>query len=105
MAFNLAAVHDVNTGIILTVLTIAFLKSRSSGFHSGLGLLTLVVFILSILPTPVHGRGIWGMAALLTAYIYLYKVWDNREVAALTLTAIIFMMGNIILGFKLRGIF
>lgn len=100
--FNLAAVHDVNTGIILTTLTIAWLKSRDSLE----GLAALAVFVLSILPTPLHGTGIPGIAALLTSYIYLYRVWDrNRESSVLVLTAILFMMTNIALGLKLRGIF
>ncbi len=105
MVFNLAAVHDVNTGIILTTLVIAYLKSRSLGFHAGSGLLALVIFILSILPTPLHGTGIWGIAALLTTYIYLYKIWENGELKILVTTAVLLMMLNIILGLKLRGIF
>lgn len=104
MVFNLAALHDVNTGIILTTLVIAYLKSRSSK-NAFLGLLALTVFILSILPTPLHGTGIWGIAALLTAYAYLYKIWGNRETTILVGAAIILMMLNIMLGFKLRGIF
>jgi hypothetical protein len=103
--FNLAAVHDVNTGIILTTLVIAYLKSRSMGIHAGWGLLALVIFILSILPTPLHGTGIWGIAALITTYIYLYKIWGNREIAVLVATAVLLMMLNIVLGLKLRGIF
>lgn len=106
MVFNLAAVHDVNTGIILTTLIIAFLKTRSLDLHKGLGFLALVVFLLSILPTPIHGTGIWGIAALITTYAFLYRIWEkNREISLLILTAIIFMMANIILGFKLRGMF
>ena len=106
MVFNLAALHDMNTGIILTTLVIAYLKSRSSGNNAFLGLLALAVFILSVLPTPLHGTGVWGIAALLTTYGYLYRIWDiNSEVTFLVLTAILFMMLNILLGFKLRGIF
>lgn len=105
MVFNLAALHDVNTGIILATLVIAYLKSRASGIHAGLGLLALVVFVISILPTQFHGTGIWGIAALLTAYFYLYRIWENKEITPLVLTAILFMMANIVLGFKLRGIF
>ncbi len=105
MVFNLAALHDVNTGIILTTLFIAYLKSRSLGIHAGLGLLALVIFIISILPTPLHGTGIWGIAALLTVYTYLYKIWGNKEITILTATAVLLIMLNIILGFKLRGIF
>lgn len=105
MVFNLAALHDVNTGIILTVLVIAYLKSRSMGVHAGLGLLALIVFIMSILPTPLHGTGVWGISALLTAYVYLYKIWGNREITILVTTAVLLMMLNIILGLKLRGIF
>ena len=71
MVFNLAALHDMNTGIILTTLVIAYLKSRSPGNNASLGLLTLAVFILSVLPTPLHGTGVWGIAALLTTYGYL----------------------------------
>lgn len=105
MVFNLAALHDVNTGIILTTLTIAYLKSRLFRIHVGSGLFALAIFILSILPTPIHGTGIWGIAAIVTAYFYLYRVWGNREITALVLTAMLFMMVNIILGLKLRGIF
>jgi len=105
MVFTLAAIHDVNTGIILTTLTIAYLKSRSREFHAGSGLLALVVFIISVLPTPIHGTGILGIAALTTAYIYLYKIWGNGEITVLALTAVLLMMLNIILGLKLRGIF
>lgn len=105
MVFNLAALHDVNTGIILALLVIAYLKSRASGRRTALGLLALVVFVISILPTPLHGTGIWGIAALLTTYIYLYKTWGNREITTLVTTAVLLMMLNIILGFKLRGIF
>lgn len=100
--FNLAAVHDVNTGIILTTLTIAFLKNRQvlEGFTA------LAVFILSILPTPLHGTGVAGIAALITTYIYLYRIWGrDREISLLVLAAIIFMMLNIALGLNLRGIF
>ncbi len=104
MVFNLAALHDVNTGIILTTLVIAYLKSRSLK-HAALGLLALIVFIVSILPTPLHGTGIWGIAALLTSYAYLYKIWGNREITVLVSVSIILMMLNIMLGFKLRGIY
>lgn len=106
MVFNLAALHDMNTGIILTTLTIAYLKSRSRENHTVLGLVALSVFILSVLPTPLHGTGIWGIAALVSTYAYLYRIWNiDREVTLLVLTAILLMMVNIILGFKLRGIF
>lgn len=105
MVYNLAALHDVNTGIILTLLIIAYLKSRSPGIPSNPGLLALIVFILSILPTPLHGTGIWGIAALVTTYIFLYKTWGMREVTNLVATAVFLMMLNIILGLKLRGIF
>ena len=100
--FNLAALHDVNTGIILTTLTIAYLKNRQAPE----ALAALVIFIISILPTPLHGTGILGIAALLTSYIYLYRIWGkNREISFLVLTALLVMMANIALGLKLRGIF
>ncbi|MCX9013830.1 MAG: hypothetical protein OIN89_03390 [Candidatus Methanoperedens sp.] len=106
MVFNPGAIHDVNTGIILTTLVIAYLKSRTGKVHEKIGLLALAVFLLSVLPTPIHGTGIWGITALLTTYAYLYRVWkENREIASLVLTALVFMMLNILLGFKLRGIF
>ncbi len=105
MVFNLAAIHDVNTGIILTTLTIAYLKSRSRGIHAEWGLLALAVFILSVLPTPIHGTGIPGIAALLTAYIFLYRICGEREITLLASTSVLLMMLNIILGLKLRGIF
>jgi len=100
--FNLAALHDVNTGIILTTLTIAYVKNRQAPE----ALAALVVFIISVLPTPLHGTGILGIAALLTSYIYLYRIWGkNREISFLVLTALLVMMTNIALGLKLRGIF
>ncbi len=106
MVFNLAALHDLNTGIILTALTIAYLKSRSRKAHELSGLIALAVFLLSILPTPLHGTGIWGIAALLATYVYLYNIWGiNREISLLVLTSILLMMLNIALGLKLRGIF
>lgn len=105
MVFNLAAIHDMNTGIILTTLVIAYLKCRTVRAHAIPGLLALLIFIVSILPTPVHGTGVWGIGALVATYVYLYRIWDNREVMPLVLAAILFMMMNIILGFKLRGIF
>ena len=100
--FSLAALHDVNTGIILTTLTIAYIKNRKAPE----ALAALVIFIISILPTPFHGTGIAGIAALLTSYIYLYRIWGkNREISFLVLTALFVMMANIALGLKLRGIF
>ncbi|MFH0904174.1 MAG: hypothetical protein V1854_03175 [Methanobacteriota archaeon] len=100
--FNLAAIHDVNTGIILTTLTIAYLKNR----HSTAGIAALVVFVISILPTPLHGTGVLGIAALLTSYFYFYRIWGkNKEISLLVLCAILLMMANIALGLKLRGIF
>ena len=106
MVFNLGAIHDVNTGIILTTLVIAYLKSRAGKIHERIGLLALAVFLLSVLPTPIHGTGIWGITALLSTYAYLYRVWGkDREITYLVLTALIFVMLNILLGFKLRGIF
>jgi hypothetical protein len=100
--FNLAAVHDVNTGVILTTLTIAYLKNRQAPE----ALAAFSVFIISILPTPLHGTGILGIASLITSYIYLYRIWGkNREISFLVLTALLVMMANIALGMKLRGIF
>lgn len=103
--FNLSAIHDVNTGVIMTTLIISYLKSRKMKDIGVYGLLALVIFFLSILPTPIHGRGIWGIVTLLTTYIFLYRAWGNKETSALLLTAIILMMVNIVLGLKLRGIF
>lgn len=103
--FNLAAIHDVNTGIIMTTLTIAYLKSRKMKDIGIYGLLALVIFLISILPTPLHGKGIWGIVILLTTYIFLYRAWNNKEISALLLTAILLMMVNIVLGLILRGIF
>jgi len=100
--FNLAALHDVNTGIILTTLTIAYLKNRQAPE----ALAALAVLVISILPTPLHGTGILGIAALITSYIYLYRIWGkNQEISMLVLTALLLMMANIALGLKLRGIF
>lgn len=103
--FNLSAIHDVNTGIILTTLTIAYVKSRKIEQSHFSGILALATFVLSILPTPLHGTGIWGIATLWTTYIFLYWTWEDKEVRTLLLAAVIFMMTNVILGLKLRGIF
>lgn len=104
--FNLSAIHDVNTGIILTVLVMAYFKCRQLKFHAQLGLLALMVFVISILPTPIHGTGIWGIVVLLTTYTYLYRIWGiDREITILVLVAILLMMLNVTLGFKLRGAF
>lgn len=104
MVFNLAAIHDVNTGIILTALTLAYLKNRT--LCGNPGLFVLIIFILSVLPTPLHGTGVWGIAALLVTYAYLYRIWGmNKEITALVAAALLLMMLNIIIGFKLRGIF
>lgn len=105
MVYNLAALHDVNTGIILTALIIAYFKNRQSK-HGSIGLIALVIFILSVLPTPFHGTGILGIVALLTTYFYLYLIWGiNREVTALVIASVLLMMLNIVIGLKLRGIF
>jgi len=103
--FNIGAIHDVNTGIILTTLTIAYIKSRKLGSVGFSGHLALAMFILSIIPTPLHGTGIWGIATLLTTYVFLYRTWENKEIAFLLITAVLLMMVNIVLGLKLRGIF
>jgi thiol:disulfide interchange protein len=103
--FTLAAIHDVNTGIIMTTITIAYLKSRKMKDIGGYGLLALVIFLLSVFPTPIHGTGIWGIVTLLTTYNFLYRAWDNKEITTLLLIAILLMMVNIALGLKLRGIF
>lgn len=103
--FNLSAIHDVNTGIILTTLTIAYIRSRKLSQSHFSGILALSTFILSILPTPFHGTGVWGIATLITTYIFLYSLWENKEVRTLLLAALVFMMVNVILGLKLRGIF
>ena len=103
--FNLSAIHDVNTGIILTTLAIAYFKNIKSEPRELSGHLAFGMFLFSILPTPLHGTGIWGIATLLTTYIFLYRTWGNKEVRSLLLVAVIFMMANIILGLKLRGIF
>lgn len=104
--FNLSAIHDVNTGIILTLLIIAYLKCRSLKVHAGLGLLALFAFSISIMPTPIHGTGVWGIVVLLATYAYLYRIWGiDREVGIFVLVALLLMMSNIILGLKLRGIF
>jgi uncharacterized membrane protein YhaH (DUF805 family) len=106
LVYNLAAVHDLNTGIILTALTIAYLKCRSRKDHQVLALLALLVFVITLLPTPLHGTGIWGIAALLTTYAFFYRIWGiDKEITHLVLAALLFMMANIFLGFKLRGIF
>jgi len=48
--FNLAAIHDVNTGIILTTLTISYLKSREIKQIGVYGLLALVIFYFQFFP-------------------------------------------------------
>lgn len=102
--FTLSAIHDVNTGIIMTTLTIAYLKSRKMNGIGVYGILALVIFLVSILPTPIHGRGIWGIITIFTTYIFLYRTWNNKEITIFLLTAILLMMVNTVLGLKLRGI-
>lgn len=105
MAFNLAAIHDINTGIILTLLVIAIIKCYLNRNHAFIGSIVLALFILSILPTPFHGTGILGIIALLTTYIFTYMIWGKKqEVTYYLLAALVIMMVNIVLGLKLRGI-
>ncbi|MBU4076917.1 MAG: hypothetical protein KKD46_04200 [Euryarchaeota archaeon] len=53
--FNLAAVHDVNTGIILTTLTIAFLKNREISIL----VLTALLLIMANIVLGMKLRGIF----------------------------------------------
>ena len=108
MVYTLGALHDMNTGIILTCLTIAYLKSRSRNIEPAFGLATLAVFIITLLPTPFHGTGIFGIFSLVVTYAYLYKTWGefktkNREIPYLVLSALLFIMMNIIIGQRLIG--
>jgi len=103
MVYTLQALHDMNTGIILATLTIAYLKGRTAT-HSNLGLVALVFFIISLLPTPFHGTGILGIAVLLCTYAFVYYNWQHVEIRSLALVALIIIMLNVVIGFRLRGI-
>ena len=108
MVYSLSGFHDLNTGIILTLLTIAFLKSRTQNIQPKLAGATLIVFVVSILPTPFHGTGIFGILTLVFSYTYLYRTWnefntDNREIPTLVLAALILMMLNILIGLYISG--
>jgi hypothetical protein len=103
MVYTLQALHDMNTGIILATLTMAYLKGRTAT-RSNLGLAALVMFIISLLPTPLHGTGILGIAVLLCTYAFVYYNWQHVEIRSLALVALIIIMLNVVIGFRLRGI-
>lgn len=108
MVYNIAGLHDINTGIMIVTITIAYLKSRSRGICPKLGLAVMIIFFSSILPSPIHGRGIFGMFVLIALYAYLYKLWsefktENWEIPILVLIALILNMINIIIGLGLVG--
>ena len=103
MVYTLQALHDMNTGIILVTLTMAYLKGRTAT-RSNFGLAALVIFIISLLPTPIHGTGILGIAVLLCTYAFVYYNWQHVEIRVLALVALLIIMLNVIIGFRLRGI-
>ncbi len=108
VVYSLSGVHDLNTGIILTLLTIAFLKSRARNIQPNLAIATLIIFVVSILPTPFHGTGIFGILTLVFSYTYLHKTWNefdtkNDEIPILVLTALILIMLNILIGLYISG--
>lgn len=103
MVYTLQALHDMNTGIILTALAAAYLKGRASSY-SYLGLAALVLFIISLLPTPFHGTGIAGIGVLIATYAYLYCNWNEGEIRPFALTALVMIMFNVVIGFRLKGL-
>ncbi len=102
MVYTLQALHDMNTGIILTTLAVAYLKGRTAS-HPTLGLTALIIFIISLLPTPFHGTGILGIWVIVSTYAYLYYNWEEKDVRNLLVTALLVIMINILLGFRLAG--
>ncbi len=108
MVYSLSGVHDLNTGIILTLLTIAFLKSRARNIQPNLAIAALIIFVVSILPTPFHGTGIFGILTLVFSYTYLHKTWNefdtkNSEIPTLVLAALILTMLNVLIGLYISG--
>ena len=103
MVYTLQALHDMNTGIILVTLTMAYLKGRTATYPF-IGLAALMLFIISLLPTPIHGTGILGIAVILCTYAFVYYNWQHREIRGLALVALLIIMLNIVIGFRLRGI-
>lgn len=102
MVYTLQALHDMNTGIILVALAAAYIKGRTAAHHQ-IGLAALVLFIINLLPTPFHGTGILGIGVLVFTYAYLYYNWQDAEIRNFTLVALIVLMFNILIGFRLRG--
>ena len=108
VVYSLSGVHDLNTGIILALLTIAFLKSRARNIEPGLATATLLVFVTSILPTPFHGTGVPGILTLVLCYAYLYRTWsefdtDNREIPVLVLASLMLIILNVLIGLYAAG--
>jgi len=109
MAYSLASLHDMLTGVMVTAITIAYLKSRSRRVHPKLALVVLTIFFISLLPSPLHGIRVGSMLALIAVYVYLYKTWDefkteNWEIPALALAVLILMAINIVVGLRLTGV-
>ncbi|MDF1556758.1 MAG: hypothetical protein P1P80_01045 [ANME-2 cluster archaeon] len=103
MVYTLQALHDMNTGIILVTLALAYLKSRTAAY-SHLGLAALVLFIISLLPTPIHGTGILGIGVMIFTYAFVYYNWQDKEIRGLALVALLVIMLNVVIGFRLRGL-
>jgi len=108
VVYSLASLHEMITGIMMTTITIAYLKSQSRRIYPKLGLVVLVIFFLSLLPFPPHGIGAGGIFVLIATYLYLYKTWnelktENREIPALVLTTLILLVINIVIGLRLTG--
>ena len=102
MVYTLQALHDMNTGIILTTLAVAYLKGRTAS-HPYLGLAAFIMFIISLAPTPFHGTGILGIGVIVLTYAYLFSNWENKEVRYFLVTALLVVMINILIGFRLIG--
>jgi hypothetical protein len=102
MVYTLQALHDLNTGIILTTLAVAYLKGRTAS-HPYLGLAAIIMFIISLLPTPFHGTGILGIGVIVFIYADLFYNWDNKEMRYFLVTAMFVVMINILIGFRLIG--
>lgn len=104
VVYTLEGVHELNSGIILASLVFALYRSYRAGRELRLAALALLIFAVSILPTPLHGTGVWGIVSLAVTYLYLSKIWGkDSETTMLLLVALGFMMLNIIVGLRLSG--
>ncbi|HIH45185.1 MAG TPA: hypothetical protein HA257_09005 [Candidatus Methanoperedenaceae archaeon] len=104
IVYSLEGLHELNSGIILASFAFAFYRSYRAGREPFLAAFALLIFALSILPTPLHGTGVWGIVSLAVTYLYLLRIWGkDTETTMLVLVALGFMMLNIAVGLRLSG--